>query len=145
MQYILDNSDLPSNNKYDCIVIPIFSGKSKNIELSDAAKQIDKASKGSISSYVDTGDFKATLEQTHLLYNLNNISASRVLLVGCGDKGKFDISSINKATKAASKVLKSSSVKSVSFYRRCSATATRTSSDPTAASNSRTATTATAS
>jgi len=116
MQYILDNSDLPSNNKYDCIVIPVFSGKGKKIELSDVAKQIDKSSKGFISSYIDSDDFKAKLGDTHILYKLNNIKASRVLLVGCGEQDKFDITSINKATKSASKALKSSSIKSASFY-----------------------------
>jgi len=116
MRYSLDTSTSSLSNKNDCIVIGFFKFNKKRITLQGAAKQVDEASKGMIKKLLKSGDFKGNLEQTHLFYDIDGVDASRVLLVGCGDKEKFDVRSLNKASKAASKVLKSSKIKSLSFY-----------------------------
>ena len=116
MQYSLDNSSSASNNKNDCLVVAVFSTKSKKVELSDAARELDKASNGAISKIINMGDFTASLEETYTLYELENIEATRVILVGCGKQKEFDTIALNKATKAASKIIKSSKIKSASFY-----------------------------
>ena len=115
MQYTLNNSDSPANNQDDCIVVPVFNAN-ESAELHLAAKKVDKACSGKISKFIKTGDFKGTLEETHNFYDLDGVKASRVMLVGCGDEDKFDIVNANKATKAASKALKSSTLSSVSLY-----------------------------
>ncbi len=115
MQYTLNHSDSPANNPDDCIVVPVFSHNEK-AELHLAAKNVDKACSGKISQFIETGDFKGSLEEVHLFYGLDGIKASRVMLVGCGEKNKFDLPSLNKVTKAAAKALKSSTSSSVSLY-----------------------------
>ncbi len=116
MQYILDPSSSVSTNKNNCIVVPIFISKYKKPGLQGATKQLDDASKGTITEFLNTGDFKATLEKTQMLYKISGIASSRVLLVGCGEQKDFDIVALNKATKAASKVLQSSKIRSASLY-----------------------------
>ncbi len=115
MQYTLNNSVSAANNQDDCIVIPVFN-TNDSAELHLASKNIDKVCSGKISKFIETGDFKGTLEETHIFYDLDGVKASRVMLVGCGEENKFDIVNINKATKAAAKALDSSTLSSVSLY-----------------------------
>ena len=120
MKVIFDKASSASNNNHDCIVVPIFcsgsNGKKSKAILHDAAKQLDEASHKAISKFIKTGDFKGKLEQTQILYQLEGIAASRVLLAGCGEQDKFDIAALNKVTKAACKVVKTSNIQSISFY-----------------------------
>ncbi len=110
----------PSTIKSDCIVVPVFCHKKNNdkpvAQLTDAAKQLDQSSQKALSQFIETGDFTGKLEQTHLFYQLTGISASRVLLVGCGEPDKFDIQALNKATQAACKAIKNTKIKHVCFY-----------------------------
>ncbi len=115
MQYKLDTSSSPSSNKSDCIVVAIFANE-KVASLGDAAQNLDKSSKGTLSTIIDSGDFNGSLEQTQMLYNLSGVDASRVLMLGCGDKQAFDTIALSKVVKTASKALKTSKIKSLSFY-----------------------------
>lgn len=115
MQYKLDTSATPSSNKSDCIVVAIFSNK-KKASLGAAAKELDEKSKGELSQIIDSGDFKGSLEQTQVLYNLKGVEASRIIMLGCGEQKSFDTVALTKAVKAASKAIKSSAIKSLSFY-----------------------------
>lgn len=119
MKYSVNKAKSPSENKDDCLVVPIFCETQKNKKkavLHDAAQQLDEASKGAISDFIKTGDFTGKANQTQMLYQLEGISASRVLLVGCGDQKEFNIKALNGATQAASKAVKDSEIKSLSFY-----------------------------
>ncbi len=73
-------AQLPS--KSDCLIVGIFA---KN-ELSDVAEQLDKASKGAISSFLAQGDLGGKLGQTAILYKIHGVPAERLLLVSCGPK-----------------------------------------------------------
>ncbi len=115
MQYELDTSTSPSANKSDCLIVAVFS-KNNKANLGDAAKELDKQSKGALSEITKSGDFDGSLEQTQLLYKLDGVATSRVLMVGCGEKKSFDTVALNKAMKAASKALKSSKIKDLSIY-----------------------------
>ena len=66
-----------------CAVLPVFSRK----RLSKAAEQLDKAASGAISSALQLGDFNGKTGQTLMLPGAG--AAKRLLLVGCGDPGKF--------------------------------------------------------
>lgn len=116
MQYTFEPSSSVSTNKNDCIVVPVYTTKNKKPDLHGATKQLDESSNGAITEFTNTGDFKASLEQTQMLYKISGISSPRVLLVGCGEQKDFDIVALNKATKAASKILQASKVKSASLY-----------------------------
>ena len=119
MQYTLNTSNSPSSNDSDCIVVAVFSNESSNnndTTLGNAAKDLDKSSGGALSEVVKSGDFDGSVGQTQILYKLDAVKASRVLMLGCGKQDSFDTVALNKAVKAASKSLKSSKVKSLCFY-----------------------------
>ncbi len=115
MIYTLNSNNNPATDSQDCVVIPAFSDD-KKVELSDAGKQIDKASAGEISSILDKGDFKANTADTLMLYDVAGVKASRVLLVGCGKASKFESKTVNEVSQAASKALQKTSIKTVSCY-----------------------------
>lgn len=115
MKYSLNTNNNPTTDTCDCIVIPVYS-KDKKPQLSEAGLLIDKASSGALSSILEKGDFKGATEKTLMLYDLENITASRVLLVGCGDEDKLDLKTLNKISKAISKALKGTSITSVCLY-----------------------------
>ena len=88
----------------------------KKTTLSGAGMQLDKSSKGEISSILDKGDFKANTADTLMLYDVSGVTASRVLLVGCGKISEFESKTVNKVSQAASKALQKTSIKTVSCY-----------------------------
>ena len=67
-----------------CAVLPVSSRGT----LTGAAQQLDEAASGGITAALKLGDFKGKSGETLLLPGTGK--ARRVLLVGCGDKGKFD-------------------------------------------------------
>jgi leucyl aminopeptidase len=74
----------PANTTSQCAVLPLFSdGK-----LPASAAALDKASAGSIKAALELGDFEAKRGQTVTLPGAGK--AKRLLLVGCGEKKKFD-------------------------------------------------------
>lgn len=115
MKFQLNQNNNPALDEQDCLIIPIFS-KGKSTVLSDSAKLLDEATSGQLKSTLDMGDFTAALEKTLTLYNLQNIKATRVLLMGCGEKDKFDTKNLNSAVKAAATAIKGTSLKSASLY-----------------------------
>ena len=67
-----------------CAILPVSSGGT----LTGAAQQLDEAASGAITAALKLGDFKGKSGETLLLPGAGK--ARRVLLVGCGDAGKFD-------------------------------------------------------
>jgi leucyl aminopeptidase len=70
--------------KTACAVVPVFTRKT----MSAAAAQFDQASNGAISAALKLGDFTAAGGETLMMAGAGE--ARRVLLVGCGNKNKFD-------------------------------------------------------
>ncbi len=66
--------------KTGCLIIGVFE---KN-KLSASAKDLDSAAEKYLSRFLKKGDFKATIGETYVLHDLPNITAERILLVGCG-------------------------------------------------------------
>lgn len=61
----------------------------KNKELSPAAQAIDAASQGAIQAVIES-EFKAEAKSQLVLRNLPNISAQRVVLIGLGERKKYN-------------------------------------------------------
>ncbi len=115
MKYSLNSNNNPSTDSQDCTVIPVFCDDEKTV-LGDAGLHLDKTSDGEITSILDKGDFKANVADTMMLYNLKGVTASRILLIGCGKESEYDAKTVNEVTQVASKVLQSTSIKNISCY-----------------------------
>ena len=115
MKYTLNSNNNPATDSQDCVVISVFSDD-KKVSLGDAGMQLDKTSSGEISAIIDKGDFKANTSETVMLYDIKEVKASRILLVGCGNSSEYDTKTLNKVSQAASKAIKKTSIKSISCY-----------------------------
>ncbi len=116
MKYILNTINDPATDNADCLVIPVFT-KDKKTTLDKAGVLFDEAKSGAISKVLKKGDFKGAVGSSLILHDIgSDSSTSRVLLMGCGNQDKFGVKQLNTSVKAISKVLKSTSVKTVSLY-----------------------------
>jgi len=77
---IVPTKQAPEKQQSDCLIVGIYT----NSKLSPTAKQLDKASKGYLSALLKKGDIQGKIGETFLIYNMPNVQAERVLLVGCG-------------------------------------------------------------
>ncbi len=91
----------PETVKTDCLVIGVY----ENNKLSPAAEITDKKSAGYISNTLKKGDFNSKAGHTMFIYEVPNIAAQRVLLVGCGKPKRTKISDYQTIWSAAAKQL----------------------------------------
>lgn len=77
MKFSIQHGEYKKNT---CLILGVF----ENDELSESTKRIDKLSKGYLSHLLKKGDLKGQLGQALLVYNVPNIEAERILLIGCG-------------------------------------------------------------
>lgn len=88
-----------------CAVLPLFSdGK-----LGSFAKKLDSANGGAVSAALALGDFTGKSGQSALLPGSGKLK--RLLLVGCGDKDKFDRDAAREMAQTAFNALKGTSAK----------------------------------
>jgi leucyl aminopeptidase len=83
-----------------CAVLPLY----EDGKLSGTARNLDKASGGAISAALALGDFAGKSGQSALLPGAGKLK--RILLVGCGDKDKFDRDAAREMAKTAFAALK---------------------------------------
>ena len=100
MEFSIKNGN-PEKQRTDCTVVGVFEGN----KLSDAAKELDKASQKSISEILKNGDFEGKLNSTLVLHQLAEIAATRVLLVGLGKQDDFTEKHYRQAVRAAVKAM----------------------------------------
>jgi len=93
-----------------CAVVPIFGRKG----LSEAAKQMDKASSGAVSSALKLGDFKGSKGETIMLPGVGAVK--RLLLVGCGSQSKFDRAAARKFILSSYVALNATQAKDAIIY-----------------------------
>ena len=93
-----------------CAILPVFGKKA----LSTAAQQVGKACDGAVSAAIDLGDFSGKSGQTCMLPGVGG--NKRLLLVGCGDKSKFDRAAARELAKAISKALASCEASEATVY-----------------------------
>ena len=77
MQFSIKSGN-PEKQRSACIIIPIFSGR----KLSQPAELLDKAAAGGLRLILKRGDIEGDVGDQLWLYELDNCTADRILLVG---------------------------------------------------------------
>ncbi len=83
-------------------------------QLKDELKELDSLLSGMIAELLQTGDFAGKLNQTALVYSGGKIKSKRVVLVGLGQRQKFDLDKIRQAAGTVCKKAKELKIKSFS-------------------------------
>jgi leucyl aminopeptidase len=84
--------------KTDVLAVGIFSDDKKPTGI---AAQIDAKLGGAIAKVMKLGDFKAKANTTNVVYSTGVIAATRILLVGLGERKKATLESMRKAAASA--------------------------------------------
>ncbi len=96
-----------SKQKTDCLIVAVFEDGT----LSASAEQLDKAGKGVIRKHVRRGDIAGKHGQTLLLHDIPGVSATRVLLLGCGKAKELTDAKYRTLIAKAVKTLSDTAVK----------------------------------
>lgn len=102
MNYQFQAHAQAANASADCVVVGVYKAN----ELSYAAAQLNAASAGAISNHLDLGDFGGDKTRFSMLYNLPNVAAKRVLLIGLGEREKLNVDTLTQASYCAANMLK---------------------------------------
>jgi leucyl aminopeptidase len=84
----------------DLVVVNLFQGVTAP---GGATGAVDRALSGAISDVIATGDFQGKPGETLVLYTRGAMSAPRVLVVGLGEAGKFDLQGVRTASATAAR------------------------------------------
>jgi leucyl aminopeptidase len=99
----------PAEIDSDCLVAAVFEDGS----LSAAAAALDERSRGRLGQRIKSGDISGKPGRTALLFDLDGIAASRLLLVGMGPAGPIEPGRFLKATGDAFRALRGGPVRRV--------------------------------
>ncbi|MEX2470466.1 MAG: leucyl aminopeptidase [Pseudohongiellaceae bacterium] len=110
MRYSLKTGDI-SKLSVDCLAVMVFSRGT----LSEEAGALDTATGKALSGLINSGDFSGKLCETQFLYGPAGVAAKRILLVGGGQRSKFNADNSIKALNAALKAITSSKTGSAHF------------------------------
>jgi len=80
-----------------CLILPAYSAGS----LPAATREVDRAAKGLVRRLLREGDFRGEPGETLLLPAVPGIASQRVLLVGLGERDKYDYKACRRATRGA--------------------------------------------
>jgi leucyl aminopeptidase len=86
-----------SGQRATCIVLPVYSSGA----LPGVTHEADQAAGGVLGATLKTGDFSGETGATLLLPGVQGLACQRVLLVGLGDRGKYDRKACRKALRGA--------------------------------------------
>ena len=96
-----------------CVVVGIYSPK----RLTPAAERLDKASRGQISELLKRGDIDTSCGATTLILSpAGRVQTKRILVVGCGNPGKFDAKAFSTISGNAADTLNKSAVTEAVSY-----------------------------
>jgi leucyl aminopeptidase len=96
----------------DCIIVGVYG----NGRPGKGAADIDAASKGHLGKLIKQGDISGKPGSSLLLSSVPGVRAKRVLVVGLGKPGKFDIRQLRRAIGAAARVIRDSQAKDIVSY-----------------------------
>lgn len=85
-----------------CMIVGVYEGS-----FTDTASRLDKASGGYLRKLVKRGDIKGKASQVLVLQDPPNLGATRVMVVGLGDKAKMDAAKFVEVARSAAESLKS--------------------------------------
>jgi leucyl aminopeptidase len=108
MQIKIENR-LPQHVENSCQLVFLFSDE----RLTGSAKKINTQSAGLLKELFTSGDFTARPSQTVLLHKIDGSAATRLLLVGLGDRKSIDHNRWWRACRAAATVLKSTPTETI--------------------------------
>ena len=108
MDYSIESLSL-DQLETDCIIVGVY----KNQQLSPSAEVVDNKTHQLIHNLIERGDIKGKNNETLLISVVPDSSIQRVLLVGLGDKEKFNLKLYRKALVAAIKAIKNTQIQSV--------------------------------
>jgi len=87
----------PAKVETACLVVPLF----QDGDLLSAAAKLDDASERLIAQLLERGDFTPELASVQLIPFAPGLSTERLMLVGLGEREKFDEGALRKALDAA--------------------------------------------
>ncbi len=95
--------DAPESATTPCLVVGLYEGH----ELGPAAARVDEKSGGAIKRLIESGDATGKAGSSTLLFGVANVTATRVLVIGLGEKKKFDSAAFHRAANDSARALKS--------------------------------------
>src|SRR6185295_18136373 len=99
----------PATANTDCVIVGIY----EEGELTPAASLLNKKTQGFIKNILKQGEFQGKIAQTLLIYDCPAVTASRVLLVGCGKKNDQTLRHYRKIIAASIRALGPGTIKKV--------------------------------
>ncbi len=111
MEFLVKSTTI-GKQRTPCVVVGIHESR----QLTPAAKQLDKVSRGYLSSILKRGDIKGKTGETLMLHNVPWTSCERVLLVGCGKKKELDDKAYNKIIEKTATTLDSAGIREAYCY-----------------------------
>ena len=111
MKVILKNQKLESI-PCDVLIVNLFEGV-KTPGGGTGAVDIDIALDGLIKKIIKEDDFKGKVGTTLVIRTCGEIKAKKVIVVGLGEKEKFDLNTIRKVSAAAIRCAKREKAKTV--------------------------------
>lgn len=100
--------------KYPCELLLLFSFESPE-RLEGPIQNVDLEWKGFISTLMKQGDFKGELFECRLYYTHGVLPAKRVVLMGLGKRGEFDLEKWRGAASKAGQFIRNSGIKQFAF------------------------------
>ncbi|MGD0660096.1 MAG: leucyl aminopeptidase [Syntrophorhabdales bacterium] len=91
----------------EATILALFEGK----ELAGAALQIDTESNGLIGELIGSHDFEAKPSQISVIYTRGSLPAKRIVLVGLGKYGEFNLDKLRAAFAKAMQHLRTLNIK----------------------------------
>lgn len=100
------------------LAMPVFKNEKAG---SSGLKDLDKVTGGSITALMRSEDFKGETGQTALIRfsPKGKVKATRLLLIGVGDKGAYKPSQVAAVSGTATRYLRSRGIKSFALLPRC--------------------------
>ena len=95
-----------------CVIVGVY----ENGKLGKAAADIDTAARGYLGRLVRQGDISGKPGTTLMLNDVEGVRAKRVLVVGLGEVGKYDIAAYRRSMSAAAVAIKGTKIRDTISY-----------------------------